>query len=176
MIIEFLSLWIFLILATSAVAVGIGLCAAKIKKFVEMLKEVRFIDNRDGTVLDTKTGLVWLKSALFFEYSWDRANEIVLDIQDGYFQGLTDGSKRGDWRLPTVEELTAVLDYSRWGMALPSDLSELCDVKSANHWTGTTYAHLPEQAWFVSLTSGRAGHSDKLYEYFVWPVKGGRRG
>lgn len=168
MIIEFLSLWIFLVLATSAVAVGIGLCADKIVKLGDKLKEVRFVDNGDGTVLDTKTGLVWLKRTIG-EYSWDEANEATIRMTD--INGVYAG-----WRLPTVEELTGMIDYARWGMALPPDLYKLCNMQSAIYWTGTTYANSPNEAWFVSLTSGLVGYTYKSHEYFVWPVKGGRNG
>jgi len=37
----------------------------------------RYTDNKDGTVTDTKTGLMWQKETPESTYTWKEANEIV---------------------------------------------------------------------------------------------------
>ena len=71
---------------------------------------LRFVDNGDGTVLDTQTGLIWLKDASCVDIpltpghgmaNWDDANAGAALLADGTC-GLTDGSSPGDWRLPSL--------------------------------------------------------------------------
>lgn len=72
----------------------------------------RFVDNGDGTVRDTNTGLIWLKDADCLELTdgerhnyteWPEAKMAVAALASGTC-GLRDGSKAGDWRLPKIEE------------------------------------------------------------------------
>jgi hypothetical protein len=70
----------------------------------------RFVDCGNGTVTDRTNGLIWLKAAnclgggTFLE-----AHDLSRALQEGDC-GLTDGSRPGDWRLPTVEEWENILD------------------------------------------------------------------
>lgn len=69
----------------------------------------RYVDNEDGTVTDVATGLVWLKNANCFgelDYTTG-ALPAVAALSHGTC-GLTDGSKPGDWRLPTYDEFLRV--------------------------------------------------------------------
>ena len=69
-----------------------------------------YIDNGDGTVTDTRTGLVWLEDANCFGLQdWEDAIEIAAELAHGQC-GLSDGSKAGDWRLPTKYEWEAMVD------------------------------------------------------------------
>ncbi len=72
--------------------------------------DCRFEDMRDGTVYDTKTGLVWMKDTTAIP-STDHASAkwITHNLHDGQY-GLSDGSKPGDWRLPSVFELMTLVD------------------------------------------------------------------
>jgi hypothetical protein len=68
----------------------------------------RFIDNNDGTVTDTITGLIWLNdtntdSCFPDKYNQDTGESLVGFLSDGYC-GLSDNSMYGDWRLPTEKE------------------------------------------------------------------------
>lgn len=60
----------------------------------------------DGTVYDTATTLTWQQAANLTGMAWANAGP--------YCAGLT-GPAGGGWRLPTVKELTTLLDYSRPG-------------------------------------------------------------
>ncbi len=61
----------------------------------------RFIDNNDGTITDTKTGLIWLKNANFAggKINFDNSNLIKLEKMTG----------RKNWRIPTYEEFFQLL-------------------------------------------------------------------
>jgi len=63
----------------------------------------RFIDNGDGTVTDTKTGLMWARTDNMGNISWHNAKlyceNIIL-------------SQHNNWRMPTIAELETLFDKS----------------------------------------------------------------
>jgi len=63
----------------------------------------RFIDNGDGTVTDTKTGLMWAQTDNMGHITWHDAKlycEYVIL------------SEHNDWRMPTIKELESLFDDS----------------------------------------------------------------
>lgn len=62
----------------------------------------RFVDNKDGTVSDTLTGLMWQKTPPAIKPDWKGAV--------AYCQAL-DLAGHTDWRLPNVRELDSLVDY-----------------------------------------------------------------
>lgn len=69
----------------------------------------RFLDKSDGTVVDTVTGLVWLKQADCIKETWAAAISAVGALASGQC-GLTDGSMPGTWRMPSRTELLSLSD------------------------------------------------------------------
>ena len=61
----------------------------------------RFVNNGDGTVTDTKTGLMWARTDNMGNISWHHAKlyceNIIL-------------SRYNNWRMPTIEELKTLFD------------------------------------------------------------------
>ena len=69
----------------------------------------RFVDCGNGTVTDTATGLIWLQFAdCLTAADAAEAASAAAALADGQCE-LTDGSRPGDWRLPTWEELEATV-------------------------------------------------------------------
>lgn len=66
----------------------------------------RFVDNGDGTVTDTRTGLMWAQTDNMGHITWKDARlyceNIIL-------------SRHNDWRMPTIEELETLFDDSMDG-------------------------------------------------------------
>ena len=62
-----------------------------------IVHQERFIDNGNGTITDTKTGLMWQKED-------DGIKRTLKDSED-YCKNLTIGGHH-DWRLPTIDELS----------------------------------------------------------------------
>lgn len=130
----------------------------------------RFVDNRDGTVTDLLTGLVWLRNANSFGWRrWGKALEECNELRDGR-HGLSDGSQPGDWRLPNVREVESLVDYGRVGPSLPEG-HLFDDVAPTSYWTSTTVASAPTQAMFTILGVGPTIFENKEHPLLVWPVR-----
>ena len=69
----------------------------------------RWVDKGDGTVADTVTGLVWLKRADCIHQTWEQAVAAVDALSSGQC-GLSDGSKPGDWRMPSRNQMQSLSD------------------------------------------------------------------
>ncbi|MBC8029076.1 MAG: DUF1566 domain-containing protein [Pyrinomonadaceae bacterium] len=132
----------------------------------------RFIDSNNGTVTDTLTGLVWLKNAnLFGEVMRDQAIEHAANLASGGC-GLSDGSKKGEWRLPNVNELQSLLNLDNSsGPALPPNHPFL-NVQPANYWSSTSVAAFPALGWYVALAVGPPVFDLKFNLMRIWPVRG----
>ncbi len=61
----------------------------------------RFIDNGDGTVTDSKTGLMWAQTDSMGDITWLNAKLYSENIILGVYN---------DWRMPTVKELETLFD------------------------------------------------------------------
>jgi hypothetical protein len=144
----------------------------------------RFMDNRNGTVTDKLTGLIWLKDANCFSPGqgmfWADALRAARTLAAPQC-GLTDGSITGDWRLPNVRELLSLVDY---GFAQPA-LSNAAGTAqwtegdpfthvNNNYWTSTTYTVDSRFAVIVTMIDGLAPLVSKdVGAGLAWPVRGG---
>ncbi|MBF0507494.1 MAG: DUF1566 domain-containing protein [Deltaproteobacteria bacterium] len=130
----------------------------------------RWCDNKNGTITDLSTGLIWLKDAgwsstFAFLDAADQANV----PRNGSPSSLNDGSKEGDWRLPTLKELKtlttgteAVSNYSQYFFT---------SVKSYPYWSISPSSADTNKAWTVYLRDGSVSARSKNEVYFVWPVR-----
>jgi hypothetical protein len=130
----------------------------------------RFVDNSDGTVTDSLTGLIWTKNADLpgGGLSWDAALDYCVNMNSGPgTYGYT------DWRLPNVRELQSLLDYGRHSPALTPD-HPFNNVRDGNYWLSTTYVSHSSYAWYVYVYDGTVTWYNKVYAFYVWPVRGGQ--
>lgn len=125
------------------------------------LTDPRFIDNGNGTLSDTVTGLTWLKQGDCIHTSWSGALTAVINLASGQC-GLSDGSAAGQWRLPNRNEMLSLSDraptfpqaayldgaYQASGAVTGNVIFDHFIV-SDYYWTSTTDAAAPSQAWSV---------------------------
>ncbi|MHC5112311.1 MAG: Lcl C-terminal domain-containing protein [Planctomycetota bacterium] len=118
---------------------------------------VRFSDCGDGTIVDRRTGLMWLADASCmignypdFETDgwadghvpWNDALQFIAEINAGNREACA--ANYADWRLPNVLELESLVnagapDLTGWLMDQGFNLFE-----GNAYWTSTTYAGLTE--------------------------------
>jgi hypothetical protein len=125
------------------------------------LTSPRFIDNGNGTVSDSVTGLTWLKQANCIRSSWSSAIASIDILANGQC-GLTDGSTAGQWRMPNRTELLSLVDRAETNQALrfnstffktdgSVDQSVIFNsyIEFEFYWTATTDAADTTMAWTV---------------------------
>jgi hypothetical protein len=66
-----------------------------------------FIDNRDGTITDRATGLMWSQADSGVGMNWQTALARVQQKNREQYLGYS------DWRLPDAKELQSIVDYTR---------------------------------------------------------------
>jgi len=120
----------------------------------------RFVDNRDGTVTDNCTGLMWQKETAPGVYSSSAAIE--------YCESLALAGHE-DWRLPNVRELQSIVDYGRWGPAIDPAFQAGADW----YWSSSAVLNSTDAVWMVLFNCGYVGHDIAVYTHFVRAVRGG---
>lgn len=118
-------------------------------------------DNGDGTVTDTRTGLMWPKvgtgagynSGTSLSFAGAVAWAEALD-----FAGYT------DWRLPNINELKSFQEIT-WGhyQGQPANA----------YWSSTTNASSTSFALYVNFVSGAVDTNMSTMSYYVVAVRGG---
>ncbi len=136
------------------------------------------IDNGDGTVSDTETGLMW-QQRVVDDYclpflQWQPAllycEDLVWPHDGGY----------DDWRLPDRNELQSLVDFSRHDPCLdeiffPKIFSSSYD--HAHYWSSTTnFSYLTNNAMYVDFINGATSFTQKTYACFVRAVRSGPSG
>ena len=115
-------------------------------------------------VLDKETGLVWAKNAnLDGQKNWEDAIS--------YCIRLIIGDRRG-WRLPTIAELSSLVDQSQPG--IPKIPPGFFDNVQTNfgYWSSTQAIHDAGACWYVYMYNGNADTYGSGIPLYVWPVRG----
>jgi len=168
----------------------------------------RFADNGDGTVTDKQTGLMWEKKAGFSGLQVVCSSSGVCpDPHDAdnlytYSSGSPTGppgtaftvmlvqlnagagfAGHTDWRLPTREELQAIVDYADASSpvinaAFDTSCTSSCTVTTCSctspdrHWTSDLVAvGAAGRAWFVNFGVGDVGDDSRDTDYNARAVR-----
>ncbi|MCP4695866.1 MAG: DUF1566 domain-containing protein, partial [Gammaproteobacteria bacterium] len=139
--------------------------------------------NSNGTITDTLSGLVWLANANctdtlggvdptanLNQWKWADALTWTAALGNGSCS-LADASSAGDWRLPNINELQSLLDYSNIP-ALPAGHS--FSGVQGKYWTSTTCFGNAGNAWYVYLINAATNYTSKTSNLYVLPVRGGQ--
>ena len=153
----------------------------------------RFVDCGNGTVTDTETGVIWLEDAsCFAAQDYATANATAAALFDGSTTdpsggdcGLEDGSRLGDWRLPTRQEWLEIgkgncpNDPEIVGNGSPihgcfTDAPWATDVEASGlYWSPSGDNNESAKAARMLMSGGSVGPDSKSTNAFVWPVRGG---
>ncbi len=139
-----------------------------------------YIDNGDGTVTDTGTGLMWQKVAPTGTYIWAGAlvycENLILNNDDEWTSGTANasGAKYSDWRLPTAKELASLVDTTQHNPAI--NTAFFPGTVAWEHWSSTTHAINFNVAWYVNFHGGFVYPNLKIYDRNVRAVRSGQSG
>jgi hypothetical protein len=123
----------------------------------------RFMDHDDGTVTDTKTGLMWAAK--------DNGNLINWQTARSYCQNYNGGGHT-DWRIPTLTEISSLYDpkeKNKHGY----HVNRLIDISAATCWASDTRDY---KAARFNLINGEVYWLRKSYSgpSRVLPVRSGK--
>lgn len=118
---------------------------------------MRFMDNKDGTITDARTGLIW-SAENYGPMTWEEAIEFCKGLMlAGY----------SDWRLSSIEELLTLVDYSRFKPA-----TEMSGMLSSNYWSSTIDAYYTYYVWGVNFSYGRSYDNYRSDSYYIRAIRG----
>ncbi|WYD81473.1 MAG: DUF1566 domain-containing protein [Candidatus Electrothrix gigas] len=135
----------------------------------------QYIDHGNGTVTDTKTGLMWKRcseglSGVNCEqgkverYLFDEAVEKFKNVKyAGY----------ADWRLPSIDELKTLLYCSKGVMKDSGRCDRGSEKPTINqqafpntdkwaYWSGSPYAGNSDYAWYVYFLNGISNYGNRI--------------
>jgi hypothetical protein len=112
----------------------------------------------DTTVEDLKTGLIWQKDYGFGTF--EDASIYCPNLNQGGFS---------DWRVPRIDELRTIVDYSRYDRAI--DSAFVC--APHGYWSNTLTAFEASLAWFIYFEDGSILPLDTSVQYWIRCVRGG---
>lgn len=174
-------------------------CAEKFDKQIaaaEKTATCRWLDNGDGTATDLNSGLQWeLKTddgSIHDKddvYQWSTSSsgtarnggafvDFLGTLNDGTSSGgaTTTGcfADRCDWRLPTIEELTDILDLTAPGCGAGSPCTTIPGETGSptSYWSSTDWS-APGLAWGASFFDGTVVADIKPLAFHVRAVRGG---
>ncbi len=116
-------------------------------------------DSTFETVFDNRTGLTWQDNDIVLSQTFDWNASI------DYCENL-DFAEKQDWRLPNINELFSIIDFSR----NPAIDSSFLNISTSNFWSSTSFDTL--KAWNIYFYIGLDGQFDKTNTFKVRCVRG----
>ena len=158
----------------AALSLSLSLSAEQNTNIADDWPNSRYRIQGDGTVIDTKTGLMWMQCSLdqtyeasdnscsgsIVGYTWQAA----LAEASGYsFAG------HDDWRLPNLNELRSLVAYDRYSPSINSDIFP--NTTSSSYWSSSPTSDSSSYAWGLSFSDGDNGDIWRTNSYYVRLVR-----
>lgn len=141
----------------------------------------RYNDNKDGTVTDKRTGLVWKQCSegrLSTNIACDSGNDSKFFWKDALAQSNIANSDKfagaTNWRLPNIKELLSLNEYAcRRPTINLNYFPNTPTIVGSRYWSSSTLVSgftIPgQQAWAVRIDNGEAFYKDK--DAFLYHVR-----
>jgi len=137
----------------------------------------RFKDNRDGTVTDTKTKLVWRHCVVGMDWNGStcekQSQTFKFSTAKAHLKEMNKArdSKRSDWRLPTREELATLVENRCFKPAI--NLESFPFSPESGFWTSDEdKGLLSSRAWIVHFLNGEQYIANVKQRWRIRPVAG----
>ena len=116
-------------------------------------------------VRDNVTGLIWQMDTAPGTYTWQQAIDYCENLTLGVYS---------DWRLPTIKELSTIVDSSIPYPGPTINTAYFPNTQSSHYWSSTTYAVHPDVAFYVYFIHGAVNSGGKSHDLYVRAVRGGQ--
>jgi len=135
--------------------------------FVGQRDYTRFMANNNGTVSDTRTGLMWAAKDNGNSINWANAKRYCENYRGGGYW---------DWRMPTAGELAGLYDASKsrpGGLFIIHVATELIDITDLWFWASETSG---SNAAYFRFANGKRGWDPQSSDISkrVLPVRSGK--
>ena len=122
------------------------------------------------TTRDNVTGLIWevkTDADKNDTYTWEDAQSVFIQqLNAQKFGGFS------DWRMPTVKELSFIIDMGRYWPAINMDYFP--NTRSSFYWSSTSCAGNTSNAWRVLFLDGYVSGYGKSHDLYVLAVRSGQ--
>jgi len=122
----------------------------------------RFVNHRNGTVTDTKTGLMWTRKDSYVHLgrylNWEQSRSYVNNLRMGGY---------GDWRLPTVAELKKIYEIKKSNTDKDGDIIHIDPIFSSGgtFWNWSSEEQDKCCAKVFLFIDGSAVKNDRMFSY-----------
>lgn len=134
----------------------------------------QLIDNGNGTVTDSKTGLMWKQcleglsgndcaTGTATTFTWQQALQQPGVVNGTGFAGYT------DWRLPNIRELRSIVEEQCFNPTI--NTTRFPNTPSSYVWSGSPSTDGLDNAWYVNFEYGRSDADNRSSNYAVRLVR-----
>lgn len=144
------------------------------------INPMSFTDNKDGTVTDNNTGLIWQKQDDGKAYNWYQASGTYDATYNPISKSVCGSLKLGgfkDWRLPSENELITIVDYSVPYPGPTINATYFPNAQQSSYWASTSAAFYTGYGWNVRFLDGTGNYwnGDKTSDqHYVRCARGGQ--
>lgn len=127
----------------------------KLSSIKKATPDARFTSQLNGTVLDTKTQLVWKRCSE--GQTWDDST-CVGSASTHTWQGALNVAQassfagQNDWRLPNKKEFKSIVEFGCYSPAI--NLTVFPNTSPVVAWSSSPYANSSDYAWYVDFYFG----------------------
>jgi hypothetical protein len=171
------TLTLIFILSSLAIVPGVSGQTCNTTSITATTPDSQLTDNGNGTITDSKTGLMWKKcmegitgnlcdTGAAATFTWQTA------LQQPGVVNVSGFATHQDWRLPNIKELTSIVEEQCYDPSI--NLNRFPNTPISVVWSGSPHAYGSNFAWIVGFGFGVSGHGYRDGSDQVRLVRGGQ--
>ena len=127
----------------------------------------------DGTVSDTRSGLMWKQCAEGQNGGTCSGSATLLTWRAALTQAtLSEFAGYNDWRLPNINELVSLIEDCRAHPAINDTVFP--ETPSEDFWSSSPFVYYPNIAWYINFSDGYASNDNRSSGNRVRLVRAGQ--